>query len=49
LLRLAFLAPDIIEAIAADRQPPELAAEALAERIELALFWTEQAHAVGIF
>lgn len=48
LLRLAFLAPEIVEAIAAGRQPPELTAEALAERIELPLLWTEQAQAVGI-
>ena len=48
LLRLAFLAPEIVEAIAADDQPPELTAEALAERIELPLLWTAQAKAVGI-
>jgi hypothetical protein len=48
LLRLAFLAPKIVEAIAAGRQPPELTAEALAERIELPLLWTEQERAVEI-
>ena len=48
LLRLAFLAPDIVEAIAAGDQPPELTAEALAERIDLPLLWTAQAKAVGI-
>ena len=48
LLRLAFLAPKIVEIIAVGRQPPELA-EALAERIELPLLWTEQEQAVGIF
>jgi hypothetical protein len=48
LLRLAFLAPEIVEAIAAGDQPPELTAEALAERIDLPLFWTAQAKAVGI-
>ena len=48
LLRLAFLAPEIVEAIAAGDQPPELTAEALAERIELPLLWTAQAKAVGI-
>jgi site-specific DNA recombinase len=48
LLRLAFLAPEIVDAIAAGRQPPELTAEALAERIELPLLWTEQEQAVGI-
>ncbi len=48
LTRLAFLAPEIVEAIAAGDQPPELTAEALAERIDLPLFWTAQAKAVGI-
>jgi site-specific DNA recombinase len=47
-LRLAFLTPQIVDAIAAGRQPPELAAEALAERIELPLLWIEQGQAVGI-
>ena len=48
LLRLAFLAPDIVEAIAAGDQPSELTAEALAERIDLPLLWTAQEKAVGI-
>ncbi len=48
LLRLAFLAPQIVDAIAAGRQPPELTAETLAERIEFPLLWTEQEQAVGI-
>jgi site-specific DNA recombinase len=48
LLRLAFLAPEIIEAIAVGDQPPELTAEVLAERIDLPLLWTAQAKAVGI-
>jgi hypothetical protein len=34
LLRLAFMAPEIVEAIAAGDQPPTLTAEALAERID---------------
>ena len=46
--RLAFLAPQIVEAIVAGNQPPELTAEALAERIDLPLLWTAQAKAVGI-
>jgi hypothetical protein len=33
--RLAFLAPEIVEAITAGDQPPELTAEVLAERIDL--------------
>ena len=48
LLRLAFLAPKIVEAIAAGDQPPELTAEALAERIELPLLWSEQERSIGI-
>ena len=48
LTRLAFLAPEIVEAIVAGNQPPELTAEALAERIELPLLWTAQERAVGI-
>jgi hypothetical protein len=48
LLRLAFLAPDIVETIATGYQPPELTAEALAERIDLPLLWTAQAKAAGI-
>jgi len=48
LLRLAFLARQIVDAISAGRQPAELTAEALAERIKLPLLWIEQEHAVGI-
>jgi hypothetical protein len=48
LLRLAFLAPDIVEAIAAGDHPPELTAEVLAERIDLPPLWTAQEKAVGI-
>jgi site-specific DNA recombinase len=48
LMRLAFLAPKIVEMIAAGRQPSELTAEALAERIDLPLLWTAQEPAVGV-
>jgi site-specific DNA recombinase len=48
LTRLAFLAPEIVEAIVAGNQPPELTAEALAERIDLPLLWIAQEQAVGI-
>ena len=48
LLRLAFLAPRIVEAIAAGQQPPELTARALTERIDLPLLWNEQEGVVGI-
>ena len=40
LMRLAFLAPKIVEMIAAGRRPSELTAEALASRIDLPLLWT---------
>ena len=49
LMRLAFLAPKIVEMIAAGRQPSELTAEALAERIDLPLLWTAQEQAVGVY
>jgi site-specific DNA recombinase len=48
LLRLAFLAPRIVESIAAGQQPPELTARALTERIDLPLLWNEQEGVVGI-
>jgi hypothetical protein len=48
LIRLAFLAPRIVEAIATGHQPPELTAKTLTERIKLPLLWTEQERAVGI-
>ncbi len=46
LTRLAFLAPKIVEMIAAGSHPPDLTAEALAERIDLPLVWTEQERVV---
>ena len=48
LLRSAFLAPKIVEAIGAGHQPPELTARALTERLELPLLWNEQERALGI-
>jgi hypothetical protein len=45
---LAFLAPKIIEMIVAGRQPSELTAEALAERIDLPLLWTAQEEVAGV-
>lgn len=47
-MNLAFLAPKIVEAIAAGSQPLELTAEALAERIDLPLAWTAQEEVVGV-
>lgn len=42
LLPLAFLAPDVIEAILAGTQPLDLTAEKLTKQIELPLRWAEQ-------
>ena len=43
-----FLAPKIVEMITAGKQPPDLTAEALAERTHLPLFWTDQEQAVVV-
>jgi site-specific DNA recombinase len=48
LMRLGFLAPQIVQAIVAGNQPPELTAEHLAERIDLPLLWSAQEQAVGM-
>ena len=42
LIRLAFLAPDIVESIVEGRQPTSLTAEALTRHIELPLEWRSQ-------
>ena len=42
LIRLAFLAPDIVEFIVEGRQPTTLTAEALTRRTELPLSWCAQ-------
>ena len=48
LIRLAFLAPEIVEAIVAGRQPATLTAEALTRRIELPLSWSSQRTALNL-
>jgi len=48
LSRLAFMAPAIVEAICQGRQPAELNAEALLNRIDLPLDWSAQLKALGI-
>lgn len=48
LLKLVLLASEIVQAIAAGNQPPEITAEALAERIDLPVLWTEPEKALGI-
>lgn len=47
LLPLAFLAPDIVEAIVAGRQPPGLTAESLIKRTDLPMDWDRQREALG--
>src|SRR3984893_11314503 len=42
VLPLAFLAPDIVEAIAAGRQPPDLTAHRLIRAVELPIVWSAQ-------
>ncbi len=48
LSRLAFAAPRIVEAICQGRQPAELNAETLLNRIDLPLEWPAQLNALGI-
>ena len=42
LIRLAFLAPDIVESIVEGRQPTSLTAEAVPRHIEIPLEWHSQ-------
>jgi site-specific DNA recombinase len=48
LIRLAFLAPDIVESIVEGRQPTTLTAEALTRRVELPLSWCAQRTALNV-
>jgi site-specific DNA recombinase len=45
---LAFLAPEIVEAIAEGRQPPELSTELLTKRLRLPLDWGDQKRLLNI-
>ncbi|HXR36976.1 MAG TPA: hypothetical protein VN754_13550 [Candidatus Binataceae bacterium] len=48
LVRLAFLAPEMVERIVAGRQPPELTTQALrAGRFAIPVHWNAQKHALG--
>jgi site-specific DNA recombinase len=47
MLPLAFLAPDIVEAIAAGRQPPDLTAYRLIRAVELPIAWAAQRQLLG--
>jgi len=48
LIRLAFLAPEIVESIVEGRQPTTLTTEALTRRIELPLSWCSQRTALNV-
>jgi site-specific DNA recombinase len=48
VIRLAFLAPDIVESIVEGRQPTSLTAEAVTRHIEIPLEWRAQAAALNI-
>jgi hypothetical protein len=48
LLRLGFLSPRIVEAIAEGRQPPDLTVIGLTRRVDLPLLWSAQEQALGI-
>ena len=47
LLNLAFLAPDIVQAILEGKQPPELNVKAMTRRLQIPLSWEEQRRALG--
>jgi site-specific DNA recombinase len=48
LSRLSFVAPRIVEAICQGRQPADLSADTLLNRIDLPLEWSAQVNALGI-
>ena len=48
IIRLAFLAPEIVEAVAEGRQPPELSTELLTKRLRLPLDWSDQKRLLNI-
>lgn len=48
LIRLAFLAPDIVESIMLGRQPMNLTAETLTRRAEIPFEWRSQQEALNI-
>jgi site-specific DNA recombinase len=48
MIRLGFLSPRIVEAIAEGRQPPEMTVIALARRLDLPILWGAQEEALEI-
>lgn len=47
LLRLAFLAPEIVDAIVSGNHPPELTAHRLIRQLDLPTDWIAQKHLLG--
>jgi hypothetical protein len=47
LLNLAFLAPDIVEAILEGRQPPDINIEVMTKGLRLPLSWQDQRRVLG--
>lgn len=47
IVPLAFLAPDLVEAIFDGRQPPELTADTLVKRVDLPAKWADQRALLG--
>jgi hypothetical protein len=47
ILRLSFLAPEIVKAILRDRHPLELTAKRLANELRLPIAWDEQRALLG--
>jgi hypothetical protein len=48
LTRVGFLAPTIVEAIVEGRQPEDLTASALSQRIDLPALWQAQEEVLGL-
>ena len=48
LLPLAFLAPDIVEVIAQDRQSPDMTAHKLIRHTDVPVDWREQKRLLGV-
>ena len=48
VIRLAFLAPEIVEAITEGKQPPEFSTELLTKRLRLPLDWDDQKRLLNI-
>jgi site-specific DNA recombinase len=46
-IKLAFLAPDIVEAIMAGQQPADLTAQKLIRNVDLPMDWVEQRRILG--